>query len=288
MDCNDVRAFLAVARHGSLRAAAQFLNITQPTVARHIADLESALGGPLFVRTGKGHELSSFGRSIFEAAEDMEVAAKRVFRDKIVHLTQTSIPIRITADEWPVRMLADAAPDIQKVVPNIKLEFVNKQEVTASARRDGDIRISHGLPPKGDHISRRVAFLDCAIYGSTKYTASYPECFSEKRYSHCSWIGYIDEFSGYQSMRWLAARMRDGHIHYRAPSVDIIERLARSGVGLAILPTYLGNRQPELVQVSEPIQELRADYWLIVTRGARRLSSIDTLCKWIEGTLNKK
>ena len=48
LDWNDLRYFLAVARDGSTLAAAKVLRVSQTTVARRIAALESALGFPLF------------------------------------------------------------------------------------------------------------------------------------------------------------------------------------------------------------------------------------------------
>ena len=51
---NLVRSFLGALEHGSLLGAARALGSTQPTLGRHIAELESQLGVALFERTGRG------------------------------------------------------------------------------------------------------------------------------------------------------------------------------------------------------------------------------------------
>lgn len=55
MDWEGVRVFLAIARHGSLRAAGRALGLSQPTIARRLAEFEATFGGSiLFDRLPEG------------------------------------------------------------------------------------------------------------------------------------------------------------------------------------------------------------------------------------------
>src|ERR1700674_4719006 len=74
MDWDDVRVFLAVARHGSLRAAGRALGLSQPTIGRRLAAFEAAFGsGPaLFDRMPDGLRLNAAGEALLGAAEELE------------------------------------------------------------------------------------------------------------------------------------------------------------------------------------------------------------------------
>ena len=74
---NDVRYFLAVARHGRLAKAARALRVEHTTVGRRVEMLEKTLGGPLFNRTAGGYLLTRAGRRVLDQAEAMEEAARR-------------------------------------------------------------------------------------------------------------------------------------------------------------------------------------------------------------------
>src|SRR5437764_10909486 len=67
-DWEDIRYFLALARHGSLSAAARDLHVTHATVSRRITSLEELLGGPLFERRADGYALTSQGQELLGEA----------------------------------------------------------------------------------------------------------------------------------------------------------------------------------------------------------------------------
>src|SRR4051812_27448478 len=75
------RSFLAALEHGSLLAAARTLGTTQPTVGRHIAELESQLGVLLFERTGRGLLPTAAALKLADSARAMEAAAHQFARD---------------------------------------------------------------------------------------------------------------------------------------------------------------------------------------------------------------
>src|SRR3954466_7447448 len=83
LDWNDARIFLAVARHGSLRAAGRALGISQPTVGRRIAAFEATFGGPaLFDRLPEGLRLNEAGAALVPIAEQLEDAALSLERHR--------------------------------------------------------------------------------------------------------------------------------------------------------------------------------------------------------------
>jgi len=78
IDWDDVRYFLAVARGGSVRAAAAHLGVNHSTVLRRIAQLEERLGAQMFEKLPSGYRLTAAGEEVFELAEQMEASSHQL------------------------------------------------------------------------------------------------------------------------------------------------------------------------------------------------------------------
>ena len=71
LDWNLIKSFVAVAETGSLSAAARKLASSQPTLGRHIAELEQALDVTLFRRGRRGYELTEAGAALLERGKEV-------------------------------------------------------------------------------------------------------------------------------------------------------------------------------------------------------------------------
>ncbi|MGH7049003.1 MAG: LysR family transcriptional regulator, partial [Stellaceae bacterium] len=107
MNWDDIRIFLAVARHGSLRAAGRALGLSQPTVGRRLAAFEASFGGPvLFDRLPEGLRLNAAGEALLPAAEQLELAALALERRRVAALPGLSGTVRVSVGEWAASFLA--------------------------------------------------------------------------------------------------------------------------------------------------------------------------------------
>src|SRR6516162_6581749 len=75
LDWEDVRYFVALARHGSLSATSRALRVNHATVARRIASLETLIGRALFDRRARGYVLTAEGKAVLKEATAMDEAA---------------------------------------------------------------------------------------------------------------------------------------------------------------------------------------------------------------------
>src|SRR6202142_666981 len=107
MDWDDVRVFLAVARHGSLRAAGRALGLSQPTIGRRLTSFEATFGGPnLFDRLPEGLRLNAAGEQLVPAAESVERAALMLERRRAAASPALSGTVRVSVGEWAAGFLA--------------------------------------------------------------------------------------------------------------------------------------------------------------------------------------
>src|SRR5215831_19834926 len=165
IDWEDVRFFVALARHGSLSAAARSLTVNHATVARRLAALEQTLATKLFKRRPTGYELTPAGRSALEAADAMEGAAAALAR--LEPDAALSGLVRITA----VPSLAEAfllprlAP-LQQQHPALDLEIMAERRPISLQRHQSDIALRLGRPERGDLLARCVARVAYRFYAT--------------------------------------------------------------------------------------------------------------------------
>jgi DNA-binding transcriptional LysR family regulator len=135
LDWNDARIFLAVARHGSLRAAGRALGISQPTVGRRIVAFEAVFGGPtLFDRLPEGLRLNEAGAALLPVAEQLENAALSLERHRAAAASVLSGTVRISVGEWAAAFLTRHVGSSSENPPpaGITLELVQTIQTAAT------------------------------------------------------------------------------------------------------------------------------------------------------------
>ena len=277
MNWDDLRAFLAVARLGSLRRAADALGVTQPTISRRIRTLESDLGLPLFERDRDGHRLTAAGADLLPEARTVETAALRVehrSRGLIGRLAET---VRVEAGDWAALLLARGLAGVD----GPRIELVVTGATLPGAGRAPEVLVRHGLPDAGDGLTRRVGSFGCAVYGAAGFAEGRVLPLEPNDLATLPWLGFVEEQEHYVTMRWLRALIRDRPSAARLMRTDLMVEAAAGGVGVAVLPCFLGDAAPGLVRLSSPIEALRADYWAVVHTDLSRNPSVRAVTAWI-------
>lgn len=156
-DWSLVRSFLAVLEHGSLLAAARQLQTSQPTVGRHVAQLEAQLGVVLFDRTGRGLIPTQSALRLAESARVMQSGAEQLARSAMGADRATAGTVRITASQ-PVScyVLPPLLAQMRLSLPEVQVELVASNAVSNLLRREADIAVRMVPPEQATLIARRV------------------------------------------------------------------------------------------------------------------------------------
>ena len=284
MNWDDIRIFLAVARHGSLRAAGRALGLSQPTVGRRLAAFEKTFGGPpLFDRLPDGLRLNPAGDALVAAAERLENAALALERRRAAGSPTLSGTVRVSVGEWAEDLLArhSGRADAGGLPDGITLELVQSPQTANLARRDADLALRHGVPEGGNLVVAKVGAIAGALYRRRGGDAGLG------RDGH--WITYTEEQGHYASARWLDQQVRNGGGRMVLRATHLAMRLAavRAGVGVGLLPCYAGDADPLLERLGDPVPELTADYWVIVHRDLRRVACVRAVIDWIRGLFER-
>jgi DNA-binding transcriptional LysR family regulator len=273
MDWDDVRVFLAVARHGSLRAAGRALGLSQPTIGRRLAAFEATFGGPtLFDRLPEGLRLNAAGEQLVPAAESVEHAALMLERRRAAASPVLSGTVRVSVGEWAAgflsRCLSDAGPTALST--GITLELVESQQTANLARREADLAVRHHPPESGDLYVAKVGTFGCAVYRRRGSTSD-------------AWVTYTEEQAHYPTARWVQQRIAEsgGAVALRASHTTMQLAAIRAGSGRGVLPCYAADDDPLLERLTPPVPEIAAEHSVIVHRDLRRAVCVRAVIDWV-------
>jgi DNA-binding transcriptional LysR family regulator len=160
----DVRFFLAAARHGSLGKAARASGTQQSTLSRRVAALERRLGGALFDRTRSGLALTRLGAVVLREARGMEQASGRLADAVSRELREVEGVVRIALTETMACavVIPRVLPALLARHPGLRVDLVTGGASVDLVRREADVAVRHVRTPAGDLVSRRVAQLATA------------------------------------------------------------------------------------------------------------------------------
>jgi DNA-binding transcriptional LysR family regulator len=169
-DWRLVRSFLAALDRGSLLGAARTLRSTQPTVGRHVAELEAQLGVLLFERTGRGLLPTPMALRLAESARAMETAADQLARSVSGAEAGVSGSVRITASQ-PVAcvLMPPVLAQMRQALPEIQVELVSSNEVSNLLRREADIALRMVRPTQASLVARRIGAVPLGAYAHRDY-----------------------------------------------------------------------------------------------------------------------
>src|SRR5277367_3107232 len=165
------RSFLAVLRLGSLSAAARSLGLTQPTIGRHIASLQKALGNrALFTRSQSGLLPTDAAHRLRAHAEDMAAAAAAFVRTGSADVEETGGVVRVAAPEViGVEVLPGILSDFRNSFPTVVIELSLSNQIADLLRRDADIAVRLVRPQQKALLAKRVGKVALGFYAHRRY-----------------------------------------------------------------------------------------------------------------------
>jgi DNA-binding transcriptional LysR family regulator len=156
-DWTLIRSFLAALDHGSLLAAARAIHVSQPTIGRHISELESQLDVVLFERTGRGLLPTHMAERLADSARAMEAGANQLLRSASAETKNVSGTVRITASQTVACVLLPGVlAQMRLVLPDIQIEVLASDAVSNLLRREADIALRMARPDQSSLVAKRI------------------------------------------------------------------------------------------------------------------------------------
>jgi DNA-binding transcriptional LysR family regulator len=268
MDWDDVRHFLALARTGSVRAAGASLAVSHSTVARRVETLETRLGVKLFDRNRDGYVLTDAGKDMLVGAERVEHEMAALERGLAGQDARLEGRVRVTCTDPQVgRFLLSALAGLCTEHPGLELELHADETYLDLSKREADIALRAivvGASPPEHLIGRRLVPIVLASYVGVAHAERLDP---ERGGGRVRWLG--------SDMPKVAERLVATSSYPELPiwgafeSMELMSHAAQAGLGLAMLPTYFGDADPELQRLVKPDVRHMADFWLLTHRDLR-------------------
>lgn len=275
-DWDDLKYLLAVARHQSTVAASRALSVNQSTVQRRLVELERRIGQPLVRRHPTGYRLTAFGEQLLPQAERVEQAVQGLVRQVEAARRDLSGVVRVTCPE-PLMYRITKSTLIERFQarhPGLRIEFVMSDRYLDLAKGEADIALRSGDTDDGELIGRKIGDSLWAVYASPKYLDRRGQPGGVEDLAQHDLIGFDDSMARHRAAQWLRQVAPGAHVVARNNSVLGLVYAVKSGIGLAPLPTALGDAEADLVRVLGPIPELARIWRVLATPQARRTPRI--------------
>jgi DNA-binding transcriptional LysR family regulator len=273
-DWEDIRFFVALARHGSLSAAARSLQVNHATVSRRVAALERTIGAQLFERSLTGYELTGDGQSVLAAAAEMENAAQ-----SLPHLaggTPISGLVRITATPSLCEsfLIPELAP-LHAAYPALDIEVLGDRRMLSLTRHEADIALRMARPGDSELIGQKVATVRFGVYAAPPVAAAFAV------ESNARFIGFDEAGAQLPEAVWLRRQVPGLRLAFRSNGHMAQAAAARAGIGVAVLPHYICAGDAGLVQVHLSAEPPERELWMLTRRDSQRMARLQVVKEFL-------
>ncbi len=279
-DWNDLKHFLAVARHGSTIAAGKALGVSQSTVHRRLSELEERLGRELVTRHTAGYRLTEFGRELVAYAERVEAAANELDQHVADAARDRRGIIRLTCPEPIVPRLMPLIERFHARYPRFQVEFVTSDRYLDLLKGEADVAFRSG-DTDDDLVGRKIADSIWAVYASPAYIERHGKPERVEDLAHHLLVSLDESLANHRAVAWLKAVAPEAKIVARNNSVLGLVYAVKSGIGLGPLPTAIADGQEDLVRVLGPIAQLARSWRLLTHLDLRRTPRVSAFFDFV-------
>jgi len=264
------RSFLAVMTEGSLSAAARKLALTQPTLGRHIDQLEADLGLPLFSRSQAGLIPSQAARELLPHAQAMASAAEALVRASSGADAEERGTVRLTAS---VVVGGAVLPAIlarfREAHPHIAIELVLSDATQDLLRRDADIAVRMVRPTQGALVAKRIGRIGFGLFAHRRYLEKHGTPRTLEDFRNHAVIGFDKETPFIQALRKGGLPLTREIFALRTDA-DLAQLAAlRAGFGIGVTQLGIGRRDPDLVALLPGALKFEIEMWLAMHKDLR-------------------
>lgn len=265
-----VRSFLAVLDAGSLMGAARRTGAQQPTLSRHVAELESQLGAPLFERTGRGVSPTAAALAIADAARQMQQGAEALARTLAGQRERTTGTVRITSSMVAATyLLPPLLAELHRREPGIQLELVASNELTNLLRRDADIAVRMVRPEQASLVARKLGSVGIGAYAHERYLQRAGTPREPQELARHTLIGYARDDAIERGFAAMGLPLGREAFAIRTDDQVAYGRLVAEGAGIGFVTHYNVRHWPGVRRVLPALAIPALPVWLAVHREIR-------------------
>lgn len=270
LNWDDARIFLAIARTGTLTAAAQTLGLGIATVSRRLARLEDTMPIILFSRHQNGYQLTAEGKILLAEAESLEQA---VFSFQSAANLQYEVAgvVRIAvAENIANHLIIPSLPALCTQYPKLRIEINTATELANMHRRDADLAIRTVQPEIGNLTIKRLGQFSFKLYASNDYIEDHPMLTDSTLEvgDHHRFIGWDQQHQYLDSARYMHQITKGRALFISTNHLLSQVHAIKAGLGIGLIPRFMA-QNTDLICV-DPTVEMIQPIWLAVHSNLRQ------------------
>jgi DNA-binding transcriptional LysR family regulator len=282
IDWDDVRFFLAVAREGSVRAAAERLRVNHSTVLRRIAELEEHLGTQIFEKLPSGYRRTDAGEEVLEFAVQMEASSNQLETRILGRDQSLGGLLRVTlAQALATHLLMPDFADFARLHPDVEMEILSSNEPVNLTNREADVAI-------------RVVY-DRNALPLNLHGLKGPELFGGVYISRDVLAGW--HAGARDPIRWIVrnidgipdwareSEVRTTEVLFMTTDAEAQIAAVRQGLGMTTLPCFVGDADPLLARVPGTNLHMHGTLWLLTHGETRKTKRVRLFMEFLSGRL---
>ena len=273
---DNLRYVLMVANKGSIAAAARELDVNRTTVLRRINTFQENLNCRIFDRGDTGYVLTPEAEKMINAAREVENTLFDMQRQIAGHELKLEGELRVTTtDSFILSMLGPHLATFREKHPYIVVDLLATNNILDLHRRDADVAIRPTRQPESNLVGRRLCDVEFGVFAAPQFLSGMTDdsVFNQR------WIGFADNLVSTPVGAWFDTTIPAANICLRCDSFVAMRIVAESGMGLALLPAFLGDASQTLVRLEAPTHELTTGLWILthpdLARSARVHAFVD-------------
>jgi len=275
---DDVRYFLAVAREGSVRAAAERLSVNHSTVLRRISQLEERLGARIFEKLPSGYRLTDAGQEVLEFAGQMEAAASRLETSIFGRDQSVSGLLRVTlVSSFATHLLMPDFAEFARLHPEVEMEILPSDEPVSLTNREADVAIRvvynrNALP------LNLYGQMGPEVYGGVYMSRELLGAWRTGATDRIRWI--VKNNHGIQD--WAReGDVRTAEVPLRTTHAGAQLAALRQGLGIATLPCFVGDSDPLLARAPGTATHMHGTLWLLTPSDAHKTKRVRLFTEFV-------
>jgi DNA-binding transcriptional LysR family regulator len=288
LDWNLIKSFVAVAETGSLSAAARRLEASQPTLGRHIAELEQVLGVTLFRRGRRGYELTEAGAVLYERGRSVSDEANAFAMLALGSVEAIEGTVRIAASEVVAAfVLPDMIARLAAEEPGLEFEIVASNQVENLLRRDADIAIRMVRPTQNELVARKVGDIPLCLAATRDYLDRHGRPRDTVDLLQHRLIGFDRSDDIVRGFAGFGLQVARSAFRIRTDNQIVLWQATRAGAGIGIGQQPLAAREPELEIVLPGLALPTLPVWLAMHRDVRSSIRIRRVADFLSDALKR-
>ncbi len=280
---DEVRTAYQVARMGTVSGAADVLGVHHATVIRHIDAIEARLGVKLFQRHARGYTPTEAGEDLLRVAQATEDQFNQLVGRMKGRGDDVSGELVVTSLASLAPLVVPALSKFQRTHPGLIVRYLTGDRLFRLEYGEAHVAIRAGAAPdQPDNVVQPFIPQEVGLFASKGYIAHHGKPSGVDDFANHHFVGNDDENSRAPFSRWLRANAPEQSITFRCTNNFCMREAVLAGAGIGFMARWEAARDPELVEVMDPLPEWSGKLWLVTHVDLHRTTKVQAFLSFLK------